>query len=390
MKFFVGPTDGWGIGDVTVTNLTTSELTVLQPTATGDFGNDYEFVMPAANVHIVANFLPPYTIHTVVNPEQGGAFNFVSGYNDFNGQTTSNSGKVVTFTVEPEDNYYLSSVTYTDNETGETVTMTPDGNGVYSFVMPANDVTLEATFLVQPNELYLLGTSMGRISWCAAGPKFQFDGTNYYLDVYFKGGNENPSVDQAYGYFSLSKRIDTSIDWRTAASGAGDWGVMNGMRLAATSNNYLVGDGSTGVVLSGNNPDNAFKIPAGIYRITVSGDMSTMSIRQTPVTLTITCSVCHSAFRASMLAMCSCFIRLKAPSTRCTAYSCWRLLSARISSLLSRASRSMAAARCSTAAAAWPPSATPPRATTASSSKRRMPRPPRPFRSRSARRAPGA
>lgn len=288
VKFFVGPTDGWGIGDVTVTNLTTSELTVLQPTATGDFGNDYEFVMPAANVHIVANFLPPYTIHTVVNPEQGGAFNFVSGYNDFNGQTTSNSGKVVTFTVEPEDNYYLSSVTYTDNETGETVTMTPDGNGVYSFVMPANDVTLEATFLVQPNELYLLGTSMGRISWCAAGPKFQFDGTNYYLDVYFKGGNENPSVDQAYGYFSLSKRIDTSIDWRTAASGAGDWGVMNGMRLAATSNNYLVGDGSTGVVLSGNNPDNAFKIPAGIYRITVSGDMSTMSIRQTPVTLTIT------------------------------------------------------------------------------------------------------
>lgn len=288
VKFFVGPTDGWGIGDVTVTNLTTNEVTVLTPTSTGDFGNDYAFAMPAANVHIVANFLEPYVIHTICTPDAGGEFNFVSGYNDFNGQVTSNEGKTVTFTVEPAANYYLSSLTYTDGVTGETVTMTPDGNGVYTFVMPGNDVTLEANFQVQPNELYLLGTSMGRTSWCASGPSFQFDGSNYYIDVYFKGGNDDAGVDQAYGYFSLAKRVDQNIDWRTAGNGVGDWGVMNGMRLAATSNNYYVADGYTNVPLSPNNPDNAFKIPAGIYRITVSGDMSTMSITRTPVTLTIT------------------------------------------------------------------------------------------------------
>ncbi len=379
VTFFVGPTDGWGIGAVTVTNLSTGEVQTLTPTNTSDFGNDYSFDMPGSNVKITANFLQPYNINTVSNPTDGGSFNFVSGYNDFNGQATSNEGKTVTFTVEPADGYTFNSVTLTDN--GTTTTLTPDANGVYSFTMPGNDVTLTANFdpipyyvittQCQPSDagridvydgitvidnaitaapgdvvtfwvehyndnviqsvtvnreggeavtlnvldgnefgqrysftmptgnvnimaafepstdLYLIGTAMGRTSWVPAGPRFNYDVNNeqYYLDVYFKGGNSNNDVDQAFGYFSLAKDIDHNITWQTARPDQGSWNAIQNVRLAAEYNYFAVQDGSTDVVLYGDRNDNAFKIPAGVYRIIVNKDMNRMSIVETHLSL---------------------------------------------------------------------------------------------------------
>ena len=101
VTFFVGAMDGYGIDQVTVTNLSTNEVTVLNPTSTSDFGNDYSFEMPAANVKVTATFVEPHVIHTVSNPTDGGGFNFLNGYTDFNGQTMSNEGKTVTFKPEP-------------------------------------------------------------------------------------------------------------------------------------------------------------------------------------------------------------------------------------------------------------------------------------------------
>lgn len=380
VNFFVGPTEGWGVGAVTVTNLSTNEVTTLTPTATSDFGNDYQFPMPGANVSVTANFLQPYNINTVSNPTDGGSFNFVSGYNDFNGQATSNEGKTVTFKPDPADGYTFNSVTLTDN--GTTTTLTPDANGVYSFTMPGNDVTLTANFdpipyyvittQCQPSDagridvydgitvidnaitaapgdvvtfwvehyndnviqsvtvnreggeavtlnvldgnefgqrysftmptgnvnimaafepstsLYLLGTAMGRTSWVPAGPRFNYDVNNeqYYLDVYFKGGNSNNDVDQAYGYFSLAKDIDHSITWQTARPDQGSWNAIKNVRLAAEYNYFAVQDGSTDVVLYGDRNDNSFKIPAGVYRIIVNKDMNRMSIVETHLSLT--------------------------------------------------------------------------------------------------------
>lgn len=277
VTFFVGATDGYGIDEVTVTNLTTGEVTVLQPTNTSDFGNDYSFEMPEANVAVVANFVEPHVIHTVNTPDEGGNFNFVNGYTDFNGETMSNEGKTVTFTVVPSDGYMLNSITYTDNVTGQSTTMTPDGDGVYSFVMPGNDVTLTADYQAA-HDLYLLGTANGRTGWVPYGPKFIFDGQNeeYYLDVYFKGGNDDAYTDPAYGYFSLTKKIDEG----------GNWGNISGYRLAAENNNYWVDDGYTNVPLYGDRPDNAFKIPPGVYRIKVNKDMNRISIVEYPLSLT--------------------------------------------------------------------------------------------------------
>ena len=379
VNFFVGPTEGWGIGAVTVTNLSTNEVTTLTPTATSDFGNDYQFPMPGANVSVTANFLQPFNIDTICNPTGGGVFNFISGSTDFNGQHKSNEGKTVTFKPDPAEGYTFNSVTLTDN--GTTTTLTPDANGVYSFTMPGNDVTLTANFdpipyyvittQCQPSDagridvydgitvidnaitaapgdvvtfwvehyndnviqsvtvnreggeavtlnvldgnefgqrysftmptgnvnimaafepstdLYLLGTAMGRTSWVPAGPRFNYDVNNeqYYLDVYFKGGNSNNEVDQAFGYFSLAKDIDHSITWQTARPDQGSWNAIQNVRLAAEYNYYAVQDGSTDVVLYGDRNDNSFKIPAGVYRIIVNKDMNRMSIVETHLSL---------------------------------------------------------------------------------------------------------
>lgn len=375
VTFFVGSTDGWGVGEVTVTNQATGEVTTLVPTGTSDFGNDYTFTMPDADVHIVARFNEPHVIHTQINPAEGGSFNFINGYTDFNGQTTSNAGKTVTFTVDPADGYEFNSLTLTDDVTGAVTTLTPDANGVFSFVMPDNDVTLSANFDLIPsyvitteclpvnggqinvhtgvttvdnvitgdvgdqvtfwvgvnsgwvidgvtainqltNEpvaltevhadsygkdyqftmpvgnvhivatfrpaddgLYLLGTANGRTGWVPYGPKFIYDpaNDNYYLDVYFKGGNDDPNTDPAYGYFSLTKVIDEG----------GNWDNISGHRLAAEYDLYGVQDGSTGVTLySGTDHQNfAFKIPPGVYRITVNNAKTEMSITEYPLEL---------------------------------------------------------------------------------------------------------
>lgn len=279
VSFFVGPTDGWGIGTVTVTNLSTNEVTTLTPTASSDFGNDYEFQMPAANVNVTANFLAPYNIDTICNPADGGQFNFINGYTNFNGQHYSNAGKTVTFKPTAADGYSFTSVTFTDDVTGETTTMTPDANGVYSFVMPGNSVTLTANFEAA-HDLYLLGTANGRTGWVPYGPKFTFDGVNekYYIDVYFKGYNDDPNTDPAYGYFSLTKKISDPEH--------PNWDDLNGFRLAAETNQYWVADGYTGVPLYGDRPNNSFKIKPGVYRIEVNKEMTEMSIIEYPLTLT--------------------------------------------------------------------------------------------------------
>ena len=274
VTFFVGPTDGWGVGNVTVTDMNTRAVTTLQPTNTGDFGNDYSFEMPANDVKITANFLEPVEIDTICNPANGGQFNFINGYTNFNGQYYSNDGKTVTFKPTAADGFIFNSVTITDN--GVTTTMTPDADGVYSFVMPDHPVTLTANF-EEATDLYLLGTANGVTGWYPYGPKFNFDTANeeYYIDVYFKGGNDNPNIDQAYGYFSLTKKIDLG----------GNWNNINGYRLAAEYNNYWVEDGNTGINLYGDRNDNAFKIKPGVYRIKVDKTMTHMSIVEYPLSL---------------------------------------------------------------------------------------------------------
>jgi len=230
-----------------------------------------------------------YHVYTECDPTAGGYITINQGVVE----GTSQQYETVQFRVNTNWGYRIRQVLVTNHTTGEVTVLTPDNmaadGGEYHFEMPASDVTIRAEFYESEPDLYLLGTAMGRTSWVASGPKFGYDPVNeeYYMDVYFKGGNDNANVDQAYGYFSLTKRIDTGITWQTAQGGAGNWNLLDGYRLAATGDDYPVGDGSTGVTLSGDHPDYAFKIPAGVYTIKVNKAMTQMSITEKPLWLNI-------------------------------------------------------------------------------------------------------
>ena len=141
--FSVVPATDYILGSLTVTNTATGQVITATPTGNS---NEYTFVMPVANVTIHAVFeRTPYDITTSWSPSEGGAIEL----NDVNTpQTVSipNADQVV-FSVVPATNYILGSLTVTNTVTGQEITATPTGNSnEYTFVMPAADVTITASF----------------------------------------------------------------------------------------------------------------------------------------------------------------------------------------------------------------------------------------------------
>lgn len=289
ITFTVTPETGYLVDAVTVTNTDPTITGTITVTDNGD--GTYSFTMPNNAVTITAEFsaLPmPYNVTTECVPSNGGYFHVYVNNVNYYSSASARPGETVAVWVGTEYGFRIATVTAVNQATGEAVTLTLDPNNsnaagnTYDFTMPVGDVKITAKFY---KPLFLLGTAMGRTSWCASGPEFTFDPETdqYYLDVYFKGGNDDSNVDQAYGYFSLAGGVDdfsqSQYTWATAPNGYGNWGNVTG-RLAAVpnSNNEVVG-GQTGIALSGDDPDNAFKIPAGVYRIIVNRD-NRMSIVQ--------------------------------------------------------------------------------------------------------------
>ncbi len=77
-----------------------------------------------------------YTV-TVENAQNGGVIS---------SHQTAKRGNTVTLTVTPDKNYRLDIITVKD-VTGKTVKVTNNGNGKYTFSMPANNVTVKVSFV---------------------------------------------------------------------------------------------------------------------------------------------------------------------------------------------------------------------------------------------------
>ena len=99
----------------------------------------YTFEMPAYNVTIEATFTKkPYNITVAEGIEHGSV----------TAPATACFGDQVTLTVTPDPGYVVATLQAT-SLMGGTITAidpTPQGNGIYTFEMPARDVTIEATF----------------------------------------------------------------------------------------------------------------------------------------------------------------------------------------------------------------------------------------------------
>ena len=117
--------------------------------ATGN--GSYTFEMPAYNVTIEATFTKkPYNITVADGIEHGSV----------TAPATACMGDQVTLTVTPDPGYEVATLQATSLVGGSitAINPTPQGNGIYTFEMPARDVTIEATFT---KKLYNIGIADG-------------------------------------------------------------------------------------------------------------------------------------------------------------------------------------------------------------------------------------
>lgn len=140
------PNSGYKVDSVVVKDSSSNSVSV---TDNGD--GTYTFTMPNGQVTVSASF-------TSIGDNGGGG----GGYTPSNPSyqitvpTTSNgtvtvtptsakSGAKVTITATPNEGYTIGSVTVT-NSSGNSISVTDNGDGTYTFTMPASQVTVSVTF----------------------------------------------------------------------------------------------------------------------------------------------------------------------------------------------------------------------------------------------------
>lgn len=115
-----------------------------------------------------------YNISTVCIPGNAGSITLGAGTVN----NKSQQGETVHFTVDAADGYRVSTVTVTDNATGATISCTHDETtGDYTFIMPASNVTVTATF-VELGHPYVITTEC--LPNDDAGYISVYDGVNVY------------------------------------------------------------------------------------------------------------------------------------------------------------------------------------------------------------------
>ena len=128
VTFVATPANGYEVDTVTITNSSTSAA--ISPTING---TTYKFTMPAANVSVSATFKKAkYTI--TANTTACSVTGFTS---------PAEYGSTVSFTITPDTDYALKTLTVKQGTT--TVSVNDNGGGSYSFTMPAGAVTITAT-----------------------------------------------------------------------------------------------------------------------------------------------------------------------------------------------------------------------------------------------------
>ena len=127
VSFVATPATGYTVDTVTITNSSTSNA--ITPIVSG---TTYTFTMPSANVSVSATFKKAtYTINASAK------YCTVSGFT-----SPAEYGSTVFFTVTPNNDYALKTLTVKQGSTS--VSVTDGGSNSYSFTMPAGNVTITA------------------------------------------------------------------------------------------------------------------------------------------------------------------------------------------------------------------------------------------------------
>lgn len=146
------PDDGYIVGSVTIAKASTGEII-----GSSQSGNDYTFTMPADAVTVVVSFTevakPTYTI--TPGAISNGAISITP--------RSAKEGAVIYVNTTPNNGYTLDKLTI---RTVSGIVITPNltSTGYHSFVMPAENVTVSATFKRTTNSVTVSTASNGRLS----------------------------------------------------------------------------------------------------------------------------------------------------------------------------------------------------------------------------------
>lgn len=146
------PDDGYIVDSVTIAKASTGEII-----GNSQSGNDYTFTMPAEAVTVVVSFTevakPTYTITT--GAISNGAVSITP--------RSAKEGAVIYVNTTPNNGYTLDKLTI---QTVSGIVITPNltSTGYHSFVMPAENVTVSATFKRTTNRVTVSTASNGRLS----------------------------------------------------------------------------------------------------------------------------------------------------------------------------------------------------------------------------------
>ena len=142
----VTPDKGYELDEIHVMNGTT------QVAVTITTEGKYTFVMPAGNVVISTLFkMVDYTI--TIEPAENGTVTA--------DKETANMGETVTLTVTPDKGYELDEIHVMNGTTQVDVTITTDGK--YTFVMPAGNVEISATFKMTDYAITIMPAENGTV-----------------------------------------------------------------------------------------------------------------------------------------------------------------------------------------------------------------------------------
>lgn len=229
-------------------------------------------ITATGNVTITATFTPiSYTLSRTSNDLKMGDVKITdaSGTELSTQPTSAAYGSTVYFKLFTKPGYVAATNPVTVTPSSLTVSG-PDANNVYSFTMPAEEVSISAEFVAYHGTLKLAGHFNGQSNWREAAsdcPSFTYNSSNdaYTITAYFTGIDDSGNND----FFFLL--YDGEAKHPKADNG-----------------NYFIGylDGTAmPFELSGGNNNN-FGVAPGVYDIEINGALTSMKFTKRNYTMT--------------------------------------------------------------------------------------------------------
>jgi len=147
---------------------------------------------------------------------------------------------------------------------------------VFTFDLETGNVSLVATKtgdIHYTGDVYIMGEVNSNGGWFPnVGVQMTKDAENYIYTAEITTAGEN----DGYSYFSFTKILAQND------GDNGGWGEISGYRMAAEENNFLIDESrlNTPLTLQTTYVDNAFMLPAGKWKLTVSVDHMTLVVEK--------------------------------------------------------------------------------------------------------------